>query len=174
MIWRVGSKADAVGRALADAHYSRRKVGAPQFMPPGETLVLVAFDGSAVFGWWRPHPASGLRSMNGLDGWTCSIFRYERGLSVGEAVWGGRRRPLASTLILEAETMLVASKGSCGPDGLLTYVWDAKVASPNPGYCFKCAGWRVHPKPKSADGKKTLLWKPWDLAGKPAEVRHAA
>lgn len=31
----------------------------------------------------------------------------------------------------------------CGPDGLITYVWDKKVRSANPGYCFKCAGWKV-------------------------------
>ena len=165
MIWRKAHKADAIGRALADGHYSRRKVGAPQFMPPGETLVLVAFDGSAVFGWWRPHPDSGLRSMNGLDGWTCSIFRYVR----------GDKRMVASTLILEAESMLVAEKGNCGPDGLLTYVWDAKVKSPNPGYCFKRAGWAVHPaRPRSSDGKKTLLWKPWESAGSNDKAVHRA
>ena len=157
MIWRLAHKADSIGRVLADGHYSRRKVGSPQFMPPGETLVLVAHDGSAVFGWWRPHPASGIRSMNGLDGWTCSIFRYIR----------GDKRMVASTLILEAESILVATKGQCGPSGLLTYVWDAKVRSANPGYCFKRAGWSTHPtKPRSADRKKTLLWKAWECAGR--------
>jgi hypothetical protein len=49
---------------------------------------------------------------------------------------------------------------------MLTYVWDAKVRSVNPGYCFKMAGWVVHPtKPRSADNRKTLLWKPYELAG---------
>jgi len=151
--WRLGNKADPVGCRLADGHYSRRKVGAPQFMPPGDTLVLIADDDSAVFGWWRPHPASGLRSMNGFDGWTCSIFR-----NTGSY--------LASELVLEAEAILVRERGDCGPSGLLTYVWDRKVRSSNPGFCFKVAGYRKHPeKPRSADGRKTLLWKPWHLAG---------
>jgi len=150
--WRLGHKADPVGVRLADGHYSRRTPGSPQFMPPGETLVLVAKDERAVFGWWRPHPRSGLRAMNGLDGWTCSIFRRI----------GGK---IASALILEAERFLAAEK-TCGPDGLLTYVWDAKVRSEVPGTCFLAAGWTVHPtKPRSADGRKTLLWKPWRLAG---------
>lgn len=155
--WRVSHKFDAIGARLADGHYSRRAVGSPQFMPPGETIVLVGVEDEAVFGWWRPHPRSGLSAMNGLDGWTCTIFRYLR----------EDRRRVASTLILAAERLLAASGRGCGPDGMLTYVWDRKVQSGNPGYCFKCAGWRVHPtRPRSADGRKTLLWKPFAQAGK--------
>jgi hypothetical protein len=95
-------------------------------------------------------------AMNGLDGWTCSIFRNT-----------GPR--LSSELVLEAERLLVREMGDCGPSGLLTYVWDRKVRSSNPGYCFKVAGWSSPPariaKPRSADGRKTLLWKPYVLAG---------
>lgn len=155
--WSFSHKFDKHGAKLADGHYSRRTPGSPQFMPPGETVVLTRPD--AVFGWWRPDPRSGLKSMNKLDGWTCSIFRYLRGDSLKRA----------SDLILEAELALLEAakqEPACGPDVLLTYVWDAKVHSGNPGYCFKCAGWIVHPvKPRSADDKKTLLWKPYELAG---------
>lgn len=161
-MWRVSHKADPVGAKLADGHYSRRTVGAPQFMPPGEVVVLVRSD--AVFGWWRPDPRSGLKSMNGLDGWTCSIFR-----NVGVE--------LSSTLILAAESALVAQPSPSGfppgPDGMLTYVYDRKVRSPNPGYCFKLAGWHVAGSraccariaPRSRDGRKTLLHKPIHGAG---------
>lgn len=153
-IWEVSHKYDPRGAKLADRHYSRRKVGSPQFMPPGQTLVLIEPHGLAVWGWWRPHPASGLRALNGLDGWTCSIFRNESPV-------------LSSSLILEAERALSESGLGCGPDGLLTYVWDRKVLSCNPGYCYKRAGWKIHPtRPRSADGRKTLLWKPFDLAGR--------
>lgn len=117
-------------------------------MPPGQTLVLLGE--MAVFGWWRPHPDSGLRSMNGLDGWTCTIFRNES-------------RVLSSKLIVAAEQVLVDSGYGCGPDGLITYVWDSRVRSTNPGHCFKCAGWLV--AGRSADRKKTLLQKPFHLAG---------
>ena len=114
-------------------------------MPPGETIVLISQDGLSVWGWWRPHPSSGIAAMNGLDGWTCTIFRREGG-------------PLASELVLDAERALVSQASSIGPDGMLTYVWESKVRSQNPGYCFKAAGWTR--RGVSADGKKTLLWKP--------------
>ncbi len=151
LMWEVGHKATPLACELADRHYSRRKVGAPQMMPPGQTLVLVRPGG--VFGWWRPHPTSGLRAMNGLDGWTCTIFRNET-------------TDLSSKLILEAERLL-AGRFECGPSGLLTYVWDSRIRSANPGCCFKKAGWVLHPtKPRSADGRKSLLWKPFERAGK--------
>lgn len=180
--WRITHFQDPLGAKLADGHYSRRTVGAKQFMPPGERYALVTLDDRAVFGWWRPDPPSGLKSLNGLDGWTCSIFR-NTGFS------------LSSELVLEAEMFLYAyaearwgrtQYAPCGPSGLLTYVWDSKVESANPGYCFKLAGWRKPPaalaKPRSADGKKSLLWKPYALAGVQAcgidhdaeEARHAA
>ncbi len=67
---------------------------------------------------------------------------------------------------VEAEAELFAAARDCGPDGMLTYVWDSRVRSANPGYCFKRAGWTVHPaRPRSADGRKTLLTKAWEMAG---------
>lgn len=112
-------------------------------------MVLVTPDALAVFGWWRPHPGSGIKAMNGLDGWTCTIFR-----NTGPV--------LSSTLILDAELHLFAvDTAPCGPDGLITYVWDKKVASANPGFCFKRAGYRA--TGRSADGKKTLLQKPFPI-----------
>lgn len=149
--WRRTTKFSLVGARLADKHYSRRTVGSPQFMPPGQTLVLETCDGLAVFGWHRPDPASGIKLLSGLDGWTCTIFRNE-----------GPRR--SSDLIPEAEVALVAFGAGCGPDGLITYVWVDRVASPNPGYCFQQAGWTK--TGWSADGKKRLLQKPWASAGR--------
>ncbi len=151
-------KYDPIGRVLADAHYSRRKIGSPQFMPPGQTIVLVARDGLSVWGWWRPHPASGIVAMNKLDGWTCSIFRRA----------GGQ---LASDLVLDAELAL-SLLSNCGPDGMLTYVDPRKIASSNPGYCFKRAGWVK--RGMCAKGKKPLLWKPFEQAGIAPLARKAA
>jgi hypothetical protein len=140
-LWEPATKFDLRANALADKHYSRRKPGSGQFMPPGETIILVGLDNyPAVFGWWRPHPDSGIQNWNGLNGWTCTIFRNEGDLR-------------SSDLIRDAETAIT----DCGPDGLLTYVWDARVKSVNPGYCFKQAGWRAIGR--SADNRKTLLQK---------------
>lgn len=151
--FRVG-KFHAQAAEIADRHYTRRKHGSPQFMPPGQTLVL--WRPGAVFGWWRPHPDSGIKAMNKLDGWTCTIFRNET-------------QHRSSELILEAEKALAHSGYWCGPDGMLTYVWPRFVLSENPGYCFKCAGWKR--KGMSADGKKILLGKPFKEAGMLAEER---
>lgn len=147
MMWTVSHKYDRAGAKLADGHYSRRKVGAPQFMPPGETFVLVAPSSDAVFGWWRPHPRSGLAAMNGRDGWTCSIFR-------------NTSEVLSSDLVLAAETELADAEargdtaGPCGPDGLMTYVWPRKVRSTNPGYCFLVAGWAKTGRSAGGGGKE--------------------
>lgn len=128
-------KYDRVGVELVRGHYSRRKPESPQFMPPGETFVLITRDRLSCWGWWRPHPSSGIRAMNGRDGWTCSVFARHGG-------------PVASALVLDAERALVsleqsgATAGPCGPDGMLTYVDPKKILSENPGYCFKCAGWK--------------------------------
>ena len=154
-MWRIVTKFDVAACELADRHYSRRKPGSGQFMPPGQTLVLLTFDRRAVFGWWRPDPRTGLKAMNGLDGWTCTIFRNE-----GEH--------LSSHLILDAEDALAAQGLGCGPDGLLTYVWDARIASANPGYCFKQAGWKT--AGRSADGRKTLLRKPFSVRCRQLEL----
>ena len=160
MSWQHISKRYAKAAALADRHYSRRKIGSPQFMPPGQTLVL--WQPGALFGWWRPHPDSGIIAMNKLDGWTCTIFRNE---GAG----------LSSQLILEAELALADTGLGCGPDGMLTYVWPARIRSENPGCCFKKAGWKKHvQKPLSADGKKRLLCKPFGQAGMLAAVARAA
>ena len=160
--WQRVTKFDRRAALLSDDHYSRRTPGSPQFMPPGQTIVLYAGQAphDAVFGWWRPDPASGLHAMNGLDGWTCTIFRNCSPV-------------LSSDLILAAEQAIGAAGYDCGPDGLITYVWDSKVASVNPGYCFKCAGWEV--RGRSADGKKTRLGKdaPPGLAPRPRPAQLA-
>lgn len=108
---------------LADRHYTRQKIGSPQFMPPGRTLVLRDAAGTAVFGWLWCLP--GLR-YDKQEGYCCTIFRNE-----------SRRR--SSELILEAET---AAVNKWGRNRMFTYVDASKVTSSNPGYCFKMAGWR--------------------------------
>ncbi len=113
-------------------------------MPPGQTIVLISFCGKAIFGWWRPDPKSGIKAMNGLDGWTCTIFR-------NESEWQ------SSEMIKDAEWAPHFAGYDVGPTGLITYVWDKKVRSVNPGFCFKAAGWER--RGRSADGKKTLLVK---------------
>jgi hypothetical protein len=63
--------------------------------------------------------------MDGQTGYNCAIFRNE----------SARR---SSEIILECERIAIKR---WGPARMYTYVDPAKIASRNPGYCFKMAGW---------------------------------
>jgi hypothetical protein len=121
--------------ALADRHYSRRKVGARQFCYSGRKLVLRNAEGTVLFVWMFPDAK--LR-MDTQTGYNCAIFRNE-----------STRR--SSEIILEAERFAVAK---WGPDRAYTFVDPRKVKSPNPGWCFIAAGWKPCGRTKS--GKRIL------------------
>lgn len=91
------------------------------FVGPGHKLVLLTLDCRALFVWRK------FRDDSGQTGINCAVFRNE-----------GPR--LSSTLILEAEKLAWEKWG--GHERLYTYVNPGKIDSPNPGYCFKMAGWR--------------------------------
>lgn len=110
-------------RQLADRHYSRRTVGARQFLYSGRKLVLRDADGLVLFAWMYPDPAM---RLDGQTGYNNALFRNE-----------STRR--SSDIILEAEQLAVEK---WGPNRAYTYIDPKAVASRNPGYCFKCAGWR--------------------------------
>lgn len=120
---------------LADRHYSRRTVGARQFAYSGRKCVLRSADGLVLFVWMFPDPAM---RMDGQIGYNNAIFRNE-----------STRQ--SSLVILEAEQHAVAK---WGPGRAYTYIDPEKIASVNPGYCFKCAGWRY--VRLSRDGKHLL------------------
>jgi hypothetical protein len=129
LTWQVRGKNDPAACALADRHYSRRRPGSGRVGPPGRKLVLVTPCERAV---WLTHWPDKALAMDGLDCWRCLIFRNE---APGEL--------LSSDLIRAAmalTTSLWAARPTAKP-GWVTWVEPAKVASPNPGYCFKRAGW---------------------------------
>lgn len=115
---------DSECAALADRHYSRRKIGARQFMPNGRKLVIRDTAGLIVFGWLLALPEYRLDKQAGYN---CTIFRNE-----------SQRR--SSDVILEAEAMAFRR---WGPARTFTYIDPRKIASRNPGYCFKCAGYKL-------------------------------
>ena len=124
-------------RLLADRHYSRRTVGARQFLYSGRKIVLRDAAGDVLFAWMFPDPTM---RMDGQTGYTCAIFRNE-----------SRRR--SSEIILEAEAVAIERWGQ---NRMYTYVDPGQIKSVNPGYCFKCAGWRFV---KVSKGGKHLLVK---------------
>ena len=129
----------------------------------GAKLVLITPECDALF-IWVTHPAilpipvnpdsrslktQKRRDVGGIqakkhslqDGILCSVFRNEGHI-------------LSSELILEAEELAWQRWPGLR---LFTYVWDSKVESVNPGYCFKVAGWKTCGR--NADGRLTILEK---------------
>lgn len=114
---------DAEMAMLADRHYSRRTVGARQFLYSGRKIVIRDAEGDVLFGWLFPDED---KRMDGQVGYNCAIFRNE-----------SQRR--SSEIILECEQIAI---DRWGPNRMYTYVNPSKILSVNPGYCFKQAGWR--------------------------------
>ena len=108
--------------ALADRHYSRRTIGARQFLYSGRKIVIRNAEGTVLFGWVFPDPTM---RMDGQTGYNCAIFRNESDR-------------LSSDIILECEDI---ARKRWGPERMYTYVNPTKIKSRNPGYCFKLAGW---------------------------------
>ena len=116
-------------RAIFDRHYSRYVYADGRrpklFVGPGQKLVLMRADGSALFAWRQ------LRSDDSQTGVSCAIFRSEG-------------NELASALILEAEEL---AREDYGRQRFYTYVDPRKVTPtmvrgyPVWGWCFYKAGW---------------------------------
>lgn len=121
--WLGVKDGDPRAYALYMRHYShrpRKNIGNYKIGGPGEKMILMTFNCDALFIWRK------FRSMDGQPGISCAVFRNEGTV-------------LSSTLICEA--MKLAWQRWPG-QRLFTYVNPHKVASRNPGYCFKMAGWR--------------------------------
>lgn len=123
--WQPSHKFDPRGVALADRHYNRRAIGAPQFVPPGRAVVL-RHDDDAL--WVTSWPFAEYVRHAWPGAWVNSLFRNESS-------------ELSSTLILEA----VAITRGVWPDvpalGLITFVDAGKVRRKrDPGRCYRKAG----------------------------------
>lgn len=130
MTWEISHRADARAAALADRHYSRQKIGSPQFVPPGRCLVLWQPKAYWVTSWpfaeWVRHAWAGA--------WVCSAFRNE---GAG----------LSSELIIEAVAATRWRYPEVPALGMVTFVDPGKVpvirrrGNDIYGYCFRKAGW---------------------------------
>jgi hypothetical protein len=134
--------------ALYRRHYSVKNTRANWLsygiVPCGERMVLLTQDCAALF-IWRDRREQAIRfvARNGYDdgqrGLMCSIFRNEG--------------PVLSSVLVEEACQLAWRRWP--GERLFTYVWDSKVRSVNPGYCFKRAGWKACGR--NADGRLTIL-----------------
>lgn len=125
--WAVSDRFDPAGVALADRHYNRRKVGSPQFVPPGRNLCFILPAGDAV--WTTSWPFAEYVKHAWAGAWVNSIFRNES-------------PHLSSELILEA---VAATRWTWEPPdlGLITFVDASKVRHKrDPGRCYLKAGFK--------------------------------
>jgi hypothetical protein len=126
--------------ALFNRHYSARRGGDRiryGMSGPGQTMTLLTIRCDALYIWLNNQ----VERYDGQVGLNCTIFRNEGPV-------------LSSELILEAEELAWQRWPGIR---LFTYVWDSKVESVNPGYCFKMAGWKTCGR--NADGRLTILEK---------------
>jgi hypothetical protein len=75
MQWERSHRFDARALPLADRHYNRRKVGSPQFVPPGRCLVLLTPDATAL--WTTSWPFAEYVRHAWPGAWVNSLFRRE-------------------------------------------------------------------------------------------------
>lgn len=125
--WRLSWRADPAAMALADRHYNRQKIGAPQFVPPGACFVLRTADRSAV--WVTSNPIAQYVQHAWAGAWVNSLFRNE----------GSHR---SSDLIAWAVAHTRAEWPTVPELGIVSFV-DAAKTEPKelPGWCYRRAGW---------------------------------
>lgn len=125
--WRLSDRFDPLALPLADAHYNRRKVGSPQFVPPGRCIVLLTADAGAV--WVTSWPFAQYVRHAWPGAWVNSLFRREHG-------------PMASELIVAA---VATTRAIWDPPtlGVVSFVDATKTRHKrDPGRCYRKAGWK--------------------------------
>ncbi len=125
MRWIRSYRADPLAAALADRHYSRKKPGSSQFVPPGRCIVLLSDDARAV--WVTSWPFAQYVKHAWAGAWLNSLFRNEGDYLSSELI----RQAIAATLYYWPTPPR---------QGIITFVDASKIRSANPGYCYKCAG----------------------------------
>lgn len=150
-VWNISHRFDPAARELADRHYNRRKVGSPQFAPPGRCLVLVIPE--TAF-WITSWPFAEYVRHAWAGAWVCSAFRNEDPL-----------KHLSSDLVREA----VAATRWRWPDvpslGMITFVNEDKTRRKrDPGRCFRRAGFVPASPPRTRkEGLIALQLHPQDM-----------
>lgn len=129
--WHLSHKFDPRARPLADRHYNRRKVGSPQFVPPGRALVLLTEAADAL--WITSWPKGEYVRHAWPGAWVNSCFRNEN-----------PDENLSSELIREAIAATCAYFGSPPKQGMITFVDPDKTRHKrDPGRCYRKAGFEV-------------------------------
>lgn len=128
MRWGRSHRFDPRALPLADRHYNRRKVGSPQFVPPGRCVVLLTPEENAL--WTTSWPFAEYVRHAWAGAWVNSLFRNES-------------EHLSSDLITEAVAASRYLFGDPPPLGIVSFVdADKTRRKRDPGRCYRRAGWR--------------------------------
>lgn len=133
-MWQLSHRADPKAVPIADRHYNRQKVGAPQFAPPGRCLVLATPNYDAL--WITSFPFAQYVKHAWAGAYVCTMFRNESNL-------------LSSDLIREAVALTrwywtITPSWYKTPEpelGMITFVDASQTRHKrDPGRCFRRAG----------------------------------
>lgn len=128
MRWALSHRFDPRALPLADRHYNRRKVGSPQFVPPGRNVVFLTPEADAL--WTSSWPFAEYVRHAWPGAWVNSLFRNESD-------------HLSSDLITEAVAATLAVWPTPPGQGFVTFVDASKVRRKrDPGRCYRKAGWK--------------------------------
>lgn len=128
VFWTLSNRADPEVVPLADRHYNRQKIGAPQFAPPGRCLVLKSLERDAF--WITSWPFAQYVKHDWAGAWICSAFRNEG-------------PHLSSDLIRQAVGVSLFHFGPAPTLGMVTFVDTTKTRRKrDPGRCYRKAGFR--------------------------------
>lgn len=136
-MWRMSHRGDESALPLADRHYNRQKIGAPQFMPPGRCVCFVAGDPVDAL-WGSSWPFAEYVKHEWAGAWINSIFRNE----------GRYRLAPASALIRDAIAATRFEFGDPPELGMITFIDPDKVeprmvrGRPTWGYSYFQAGFK--------------------------------
>ena len=128
MIWHLSHRGDPRAARIADRHYNRQHIGAPQFVPPGRCLVLLTEKADAL--WITSWPFAEYVKHAWAGAWVCSAFRNES-------------PHLSSDLIRQAVSATRWRWPEIPALGMITFVDRSKVRRKRDwGRCYRKAGFR--------------------------------
>lgn len=154
MRWTLSNRFDSRALPLADRHYSRKKPGSPQFVPPGRCLVLLTPAANAL--WVTSWPFREYVQHAWPGAWMCSLFRNESA-------------DLSSELIREAVAATRWRFGATPPEGMITFIDREKTRSKkDPGYCYLRAGFE--PVGRTKGGLYAVRMRPEEMPEAAAPV----